>query len=67
MPQIRVVLADDHTIIRSGLRLLLEQQPDFNIVAEAEDGRQAVERVAEHHRDGDILQREVSVTRTHKT
>jgi two-component system, NarL family, response regulator NreC len=55
MPQIRIVLADDHTIIRSGLRLLLEQQPDFKVVAEAEDGRQAVERVAEHHPDVAIL------------
>jgi len=55
MPQIRIVLADDHTIIRSGLRLLLEQQPDFKVVAEAEDGRQAVERVAQHHPDVVIL------------
>ena len=55
MPQIRIVLADDHTIIRSGLRLLLEQQPDFKVVAEAEDGRQAVERIAEHHPDVAIL------------
>jgi two-component system, NarL family, response regulator NreC len=47
--QIRIVLADDHTIIRSGLRLLLEQQPDFKVVAEASDGRQAVQLVAKHH------------------
>lgn len=40
---IRIVLADDHTVIRQGLRLLLERQPDFEIVAEAADGRQAVE------------------------
>ena len=52
---VRIVLADDHTIIRSGLRLLLEQQPDFKVVAEAEDGRQAVERVAGHHPDVVIL------------
>ena len=49
MPQIRIVLADDHTIIRSGLRLLLEQQPDFKVVAEASDGRQAVQLVSKHH------------------
>src|SRR5580704_14534091 len=47
--QIRILLADDHTIIRSGLRLLLEQQPDFKVVAEASDGRQAVQLVAKHH------------------
>jgi two-component system, NarL family, response regulator NreC len=53
--QIRIVLADDHTIIRSGLRLLLEQQPDFKVVAEAEDGRQAVQLVAKHHPDVVVL------------
>jgi two-component system response regulator NreC len=46
---IRILLADDHTIIRSGLRLLLEQQPDFKVVAEANDGREAVQLVAQHH------------------
>lgn len=55
MGNIRIVLADDHTIIRSGLRLLLEQQPDFKVVAEAEDGRQAVERISQHHPDVAIL------------
>ena len=55
MAQIRIVLADDHTIIRSGLRLLLEQQPDFKVVAEAADGRQAVQLVAKHHPDVVIL------------
>ncbi len=46
---IRILLADDHTIIRSGLRLLLEQQPGYKVVAEANDGREAVELVAKHH------------------
>jgi two-component system response regulator NreC len=53
--QIRIVLADDHTIIRSGLRLLLEQQSDFKVVAEAEDGRQAVQLVSKHRPDVVIL------------
>jgi two-component system response regulator NreC len=53
--QIRIVLADDHTIIRSGLRLLLEQQPDFKVVAEAADGREAVQLVSKHHPDVVIL------------
>jgi DNA-binding NarL/FixJ family response regulator len=43
--QIRILLADDHTVIRSGLRLLLEQQSDLNVVAEAGNGREAVELV----------------------
>jgi two-component system response regulator NreC len=55
VPQIRIVLADDHNIIRSGLRLLLERQPDFKVVAEAADGRQAVQLVAKHHPDVVIL------------
>jgi two-component system, NarL family, response regulator NreC len=52
---IRIVLADDHNIIRSGLRLLLEQQPAFKVVAEAADGRQAVQLVSRHHPDVVIL------------
>jgi len=43
MSEIRILLADDHTVIRSGLRLLLERQPGFKVVAEASDGRATVE------------------------
>jgi two-component system response regulator NreC len=43
MNKIRVLLADDHTVMRKGLRLLLERQPNLAVVAEASDGRQAVE------------------------
>ena len=35
---IRVLIADDHGIVRSGLRMLIERQPDMEVVAEAEDG-----------------------------
>src|SRR5579863_7576373 len=42
MRKIRVLLADDHTVIRTGLRLVLEQEPDLTVVGEASDGRQAV-------------------------
>jgi DNA-binding NarL/FixJ family response regulator len=45
--RIRVILADDHAIVREGLRSLLEKQPDIEIVCEAEDGRIAVERAGE--------------------
>ena len=44
MKPIRILLADDHTVMRRGLRLLLESQPDFSVVAEAADGREAVEQ-----------------------
>ncbi len=43
MTPIRVLLADDHKLMRSGLRLLLQQSPDFTVVGEADDGREAVE------------------------
>jgi two-component system response regulator NreC len=42
--QIRILLADDHNVMRKGLRLLLESQPEFTVVAEAADGREAVEQ-----------------------
>ena len=42
MKQIRILLADDHNVMRRGLRLLLESQPEFSVVGEASDGRQAV-------------------------
>jgi len=38
---VRVLIADDHGIVRSGLRLLLERQPDIEVVAEASDGAEA--------------------------
>ena len=44
MRQIRILLADDHNVMRRGLRLLLERQPGFKVVGEASDGRQAVEQ-----------------------
>lgn len=45
--QIKVLLADDHAMIRQGLRLLIEKQPDIELVFEAKDGREAVEHVRE--------------------
>jgi DNA-binding NarL/FixJ family response regulator len=55
MARIRILLADDHTVMRRGLRLLLEQQPDFQVVGEAEDGRQAVDLAASLHPDVAVL------------
>ena len=48
---IRILLADDHTVMRNGLRLLLERQPNFLVVGEAADGRQAVELAASEKPD----------------
>ena len=41
-PKYRIVIAEDHTILREGLRALLSSSPDFEIVGEAEDGREAI-------------------------
>jgi two-component system response regulator NreC len=47
MRQIRILLADDHTVVREGLRALLERQPDMIVVAEAADGRTCVQLAEE--------------------
>lgn len=44
--ELRILLADDHDILRQGLRLLLEAQPDLHIVGEARTGRSTIEQVA---------------------
>ena len=44
---IRIIIADDHTIFRSGLKLLLSSNTDFEVVGEAENGAQAVELTSE--------------------
>jgi two-component system response regulator NreC len=46
-----ILLADDHTVIRSGLRMVLEKQSDFQVVGEAGDGRQAVKMAEELNPD----------------
>src|SRR5262252_6717795 len=55
MNPIRILLADDHTVMRRGLRLLLESQPGFTVVAEASDGRQAVEQAKQTQPDVVVL------------
>jgi DNA-binding NarL/FixJ family response regulator len=52
---IRILLADDHGIVRTGLRLLLERIPDFQVVGEATDGREAVRLAQELKPDVVIL------------
>ena len=48
---IRLVIADDQALVRGGLRLILESQPDMEVVAEAGDGREAVARTRESKPD----------------
>ena len=47
MSKLRVLLADDHAVVREGLKRLIESQPDMHVVGEAADGAEAVEKVAE--------------------
>lgn len=48
---IRVLVVDDHPVVRSGLAGIISQQPEMELVAEAENGRQAVARFREHRPD----------------
>jgi DNA-binding NarL/FixJ family response regulator len=51
----RILLADDHTLVREGLKALLDAQPDLEVVAEANDGREAVDLAVEHEVDLAVL------------
>jgi two-component system, NarL family, response regulator NreC len=55
MKKITILLGDDHSLLRCGLRLLLEQQNDLVVVAEAEDGRKAVALAASSNPDVAVL------------
>ncbi|HEX3630847.1 MAG TPA: response regulator transcription factor [Candidatus Dormibacteraeota bacterium] len=47
----RVLIADDQSLVRAGFRLILESQPDFEVVAEAQDGEEAVAMTRRHRPD----------------
>ena len=47
MPELRILIADDHELIRRGVRTLLEAEPGWNVVAEASDGQEALEKAKE--------------------
>lgn len=48
MAPIRVLIADDHLLVRAGIRALLEQQPDMEVVAEASNGREALQLIRQY-------------------
>ena len=52
---VRILLADDHAVVRRGLRALLEAQQDFEVCAEASNGREAVELALQHKPDVAVL------------
>jgi DNA-binding NarL/FixJ family response regulator len=50
-----IMLADDHSLLRQGLRLIIEREPDLRVVAEAADGREAIEQATLHKPDLAII------------
>lgn len=52
---LRILLADDHTVVRQGLRRVLEERPDWQVVAEAGDGREAVRQAEQHKPDVAVI------------
>jgi DNA-binding NarL/FixJ family response regulator len=54
-PQIRILVADDHPIVREGLRGLIAVQPDIVVVAEASNGREAIQQFRIHRPDVTVM------------
>ena len=57
--RVRIILVDDHALFRVGMRQILEQEPDFDIVAEADDPRSAFDAAEQH--DPDIVLLDLSI------
>jgi DNA-binding NarL/FixJ family response regulator len=57
---IRVLLADDHTLIRDGIRALLEKTPELQIVAEASDGPETLRLIKQHQPDVALIESTIS-------
>ena len=55
MTPIHLLLVDDHPLVREGLRAVLDVEPDMQIVAEASNGREAVQLAQQHHPDVIIM------------
>ena len=62
MKPIRVLLVDDHTLFRSGIKLLLERQPGFEVVGEAGDGLEGVKRANQLKPDVVLLDLHMPIT-----
>lgn len=62
MNKLRILIADDHGVLRAGLRVLLNAEPDMQVVAEAEDGATAIAKAREH--EPDIVLLDVSMPGT---
>lgn len=52
---IRVLIADDHFIVRQGLVTIIDRNPEMTVIAQAEDGQQAIDLYREHHPDVTLM------------
>ena len=52
---IRILVVDDHPVVREGVDTLVRRQPDMCIVAQAANGREAIEQFREHHPDVTLM------------
>ncbi|KAB2976507.1 response regulator transcription factor [Streptomyces sp. SS1-1] len=59
----RILLADDHALVRRGVRLILDAEPDLTVVAEAADGAEAIERARELGEDVDLAILDIAMPR----
>ncbi len=55
MPKIKILIADDHAVVREGTRQILAQEPDLEVVAEAADGEEAIRLAGEYRPDVAIM------------
>lgn len=55
MSPIRVLLVDDHPVVRNGIRNFLESEPDIDVIGEAENGVQGIDMIRQLHPDIAIL------------
>jgi DNA-binding NarL/FixJ family response regulator len=58
----RILLADDHALVRSGVRLIIDAEPDLEVVAEVSDGQAAVDHIRNQH-DVDLAVLDISMPR----
>ena len=54
-PQLRILIADDHPVVREGLAAFINRRPDMTVVAEASNGREAVELYCRHRPDVSLV------------